>query len=42
MAGEETRATKPNNNDDKFIALASPAIKEISINHSWWKTVTPG
>jgi hypothetical protein len=33
MAGGGTRATKPNNNDDKIIALAPPAIKEITINH---------
>ncbi len=30
--GEGTRMTKPNNNDDKIIALAPPAIKEITIN----------
>jgi hypothetical protein len=30
--GKGTRATKPNNNDDKIIALAPPAIKEITIN----------
>jgi hypothetical protein len=27
-----TRATKSNNNNDKIIALAPPAIKEIRIN----------
>jgi hypothetical protein len=30
--GEGTRGTKPNNDDDKIIALAPPAIKEIIIN----------
>ncbi len=30
--GGGTRATKPNNDDNKIIALAPPAIKEIAIN----------
>jgi hypothetical protein len=32
MGGGGTRATKPNNDDDKIIASASPAIEELTIN----------
>jgi hypothetical protein len=32
MAGRGVRATKSNTNNEKIIALAPPAIKEITIN----------
>ncbi len=35
-------AEKPNNDDDKIVALALPAIKEITINQQLWHLVGVG
>jgi hypothetical protein len=40
-AGDECVA-KPDDDDDKIVALAPPAIKEITINQQWWQPVGTG
>ncbi len=40
MVGGGPRATKPNNDNDKIIALAPPAIKEITINQDGGRLVS--
>ncbi len=35
-------AAKPDNDDDKIVALTPPTIKEITINQQWWQPVGAG
>jgi hypothetical protein len=37
--GGDKRNKKPNNGDDKIVALALPVIIKVTINHRWWRPV---